>query len=72
MAIIITGYLFEPVPGGTKMHFISNNDVKGSIPKAFVNYASAKAPYTWFAGLKKAAAELQQVNGDFSKIKPKK
>lgn len=30
------------------------NDVKGAIPKAFVNYASARAPFGWFSSLKKA------------------
>ena len=55
----LIGYIFEPVPGGTKMHFISNNDVKGSIPKALVNFASAKAPFAWFSSLKKACYDLQ-------------
>ena len=35
------------------MYFVSNNDVKSSVPKELVNYASAKAPFDWFGNLRK-------------------
>ena len=46
------GYIFENIPEGTKISFISNNDVKGSIPKILVNHASQKGPFGWFGNLR--------------------
>lgn len=40
-----SGFVFEDIEGGCKISFVSNNDIKGKIPKALVNYASAKAPF---------------------------
>ena len=42
------------------MYFVSNNDVKGTVPKIFVNYASSKAPFTWFNGLRNASIKLSK------------
>lgn len=50
------GYIFEDIEGGSKISFISNNDVRGSIPKVLVNHASAKGPFGWFGNLRKACA----------------
>ncbi len=37
------------------MKFVSNNDIKGSVPKMLVNYGSTKAPFAWFGNLRKAS-----------------
>lgn len=50
------GYIFENTEEGAKISFISNNDVRGSIPKVLVNHASAKGPFGWFGNLRKACA----------------
>lgn len=50
------GYVFENISTGTKITFISNNDIRGSIPKMLVNHASAKGPFGWFGNLRKACA----------------
>lgn len=59
------------MPGGAKISFVSNNDIKGSVPKMLVNHASAKAPFSWFGGLRKACKQYIEVGGDLSKIKMK-
>jgi hypothetical protein len=53
------------------MYFISNNDVKGNVPRALVNYASAKAPFQWFGNLRKISLQVFQADGDLNKLKKK-
>lgn len=51
------------------MYFISNNDVKGAVPKFLVNYASGKAPFEWFGGLRKISLQLFKAKGDETQLK---
>lgn len=49
---LISGYIFERInnPNGTvdtSITIISQNDIKGVVPKAIVNMVSAKAPKQW-------------------------
>lgn len=51
---IMSGYIFEQIqddPPITKLIIISQNDIKGLIPKYLVNLASGKAPKQWIANL---------------------
>ncbi|CAD8114368.1 unnamed protein product [Paramecium primaurelia] len=64
----IAGYVFENTSSGTKITFVSNNDIKGSIPKLLVNHASAKGPFGWFGNLRKACDLYRKHNGDLSRI----
>lgn len=46
---IISGYIFEKMENedgsyGTNMIIISQNDIKGIVPKAIVNMVAGKAP----------------------------
>jgi hypothetical protein len=34
---LISGYILDTIPGGSRLYFCSNNDVKGNIPKVFIN-----------------------------------
>lgn len=36
---LISGYILESIPGGSRLYFCSNNDVKGDIPKVKYYYA---------------------------------
>jgi len=51
---IISGYVIEQIqddPPITKLIIISQNDIKGLIPKYIVNLASGKAPKQWVNNL---------------------
>ena len=51
---ILSGYLIEQIqddPPVTQLIIISQNDIKGLIPKFLVNLASGKAPKQWVANL---------------------
>ena len=51
---IISGYIMEQIkdnPPITKLTVISQNDIKGLIPKYLVNMASGKAPKQWVGNL---------------------
>lgn len=51
---IISGYVIEQIqddPPVTQLIVISQNDIKGLIPKYLVNMASGKAPKQWTANL---------------------
>ena len=66
--ILKRGYVFENTSSGTKITFVSNNDIKGSIPKLLVNHASAKGPFGWFGNLRKACDQYKKHNGNLSRI----
>ncbi len=56
---IISGYLFEEekMANGnpmTKLSIISQNDIKGVVPKSIVNMISGKAPKQWVNNFLKA------------------
>ena len=51
---IISGYIIEQIqddPPVTQLIIISQNDIKGLIPKYLVNMASGKAPKQWVGNL---------------------
>jgi len=51
---IISGYVIEQIqddPPVTTLTIISQNDIKGLIPKYLVNMASGKAPKQWVNNL---------------------
>jgi len=53
---IISGYIFEEIPDGkggvsTKLTVISQNDVKGLVPRSLVNMVAARAPKQWVNNL---------------------
>lgn len=51
---IISGYVIEQIqndPPVTSLTIISQNDIKGLIPKYLVNMASGKAPKQWVSNL---------------------
>mmetsp|Transcript_27956 Transcript_27956/g.32051 ORF Transcript_27956/g.32051 Transcript_27956/m.32051 type:complete len:108 (+) Transcript_27956:146-469(+) len=51
---IISGYIIEQIqddPPVTQLIVISQNDIKGLIPKYLVNLASGKAPKQWIGNL---------------------
>jgi hypothetical protein len=59
---ILGGYILEeeknPKGGyNTKMIIISQNDIKGIIPKSIVNMAAGKAPREWVKNLIKGCEE---------------
>jgi hypothetical protein len=56
-----SGFTFQNNPKGCEISFVSNNDIKGRIPKSLVNYASAKAPFEWFENLRKACRKYSDL-----------
>jgi len=55
----ISGYILEPIGAtGTKLTLVSQNDIKGLIPKSIVNMVAAKAPKQWVANLKKGCKNI--------------
>jgi len=47
----ISSMVFEEVQNGIRVAILSNNDIKGYIPKMIVNRASASGPVGWFGSL---------------------
>mmetsp|Transcript_4056 Transcript_4056/g.3392 ORF Transcript_4056/g.3392 Transcript_4056/m.3392 type:complete len:170 (+) Transcript_4056:1240-1749(+) len=63
---IISGYVIEQIqdnPPITKLTIISQNDIKGLIPKTIVNMASGRAPKQWVNNLISGCDKL--VNGEY-------
>jgi len=55
----ISGYVLEPIgTTGTKLTLVSQNDIKGLLPKSIVNMVAAKAPKQWVANLKKGCKNI--------------
>lgn len=60
---IISGYVLEQIeddPPTTRLTVISQNDIKGLIPKYLVNMASGKAPKQWIGNLIAGCDELMK------------
>jgi len=60
---IMSGYVIEQIqddPPITKLIVVSQNDIKGLIPKYLVNMASGKAPKQWIANLVNGWEELMK------------
>lgn len=60
---IISGYVIEQIednPPTTRLTVISQNDIKGLIPKYLVNMASGKAPKQWIGNLITGCDELMK------------
>ena len=63
---ILSGYVIEQIeedPPVTQLTIISQNDIKGLIPKYLVNMASGKAPKQWIANLISGWHELMKNEG---------
>lgn len=56
----IYGLVFEDAPEvmGTKMSWVVQNDIKGSIPKSLINQRSAKNPKVMIKNLTEACHKL--------------
>jgi hypothetical protein len=64
---IISGYILEQIqddPPITQLTVISQNDIKGMIPKYLVNMASGKAPKQWVNNLMTGCGQL--MDGEFN------
>jgi hypothetical protein len=62
---LISGYIIEPDVDSkgrpsTKLTIISQNDIKGIIPKSIVNMAAGKAPRQWVGNLVKGCEEYMK------------
>ncbi|TNV82685.1 hypothetical protein FGO68_gene8647 [Halteria grandinella] len=62
---LISGYIIEPDVDSqgrpsTKLTIISQNDIKGVIPKAIVNMLSGKAPRQWVGNLVKGCEDYMK------------
>ncbi|CAD8058991.1 unnamed protein product [Paramecium primaurelia] len=58
---LISGYILESIPGGSRLYFCSNNDVKGDIPKSLVNYVASRAPISWINSLRKGCEDHDKI-----------
>ncbi|CAD8148626.1 unnamed protein product [Paramecium octaurelia] len=58
---LISGYILESIPGGSRLYFCSNNDVKGDIPKSLVNYVASRAPISWINSLRKGCEDYNKI-----------
>lgn len=64
---LISGYIIEPSLDekgrpSTKLTIISQNDIKGIVPKAIVNIAASRAPRQWVNNLVKGCLDYQNNN----------
>lgn len=60
---IMSGYVIEQIqddPPVTRLIVVSQNDVKGLIPKALVNMGASKAPKQWISNLIKGCDDLMK------------
>ncbi len=56
--VLIAGYIFRTIskePLQSCIYIVSQNDIKGLIPKFIVNMVAAKAPREWMNNLRKAS-----------------
>lgn len=59
---IISGYIIRPVSENTcKVMIVSQNDIKGLIPKAIVNSVASKAPADWVNSMNKGCKLVSEL-----------